>query len=78
MWTFLSFGYIISFGSLVSFTLFLWAAQRVGGQRAGILSCAEPLAAAVFSVLFLNMHFTAMDWFGTALIVSAVVEQSRR
>jgi hypothetical protein len=48
-------------------------AQKIGGAKAGILSCAEPLSSALLSLLLLGITFTLPDWLGTLLILSSVV-----
>ena len=75
--SFLSVGYILFFGSLLTFYLFLMGVQYIGGAKASVLSCAEPLAAAVFSVILLNTSFTGMDWLGTFCITTAVLILAR-
>ncbi len=45
----------------------------IGGPKASILSCAEPLSSALLSLLLLGISFTLPDWLGTLLILSSVV-----
>jgi len=60
-------------GTALTFSLYLKGAQMIGGPKASILSCAEPLSSALLSVLLLGVAFTLPDWLGTLLIVSSVV-----
>jgi drug/metabolite transporter (DMT)-like permease len=69
--------FILLFGSLLSFYLTLKALQMIGAQASSLLSCGEPLAAAVLAVFWLGVHWTAMDWLGGALILATVVLLSR-
>lgn len=69
----LAFFYLIVVGTAVTFSLYLKGAQVIGGPRASILSCAEPLSSALLSLLLLNVIFTVPDWVGTLLIVSSVM-----
>jgi len=69
--------FILLFGSLLSFYLTLKALQMIGAQASSLLSCGEPLAAAVLAVFWLSVHWTAMDWLGGALILATVVLLSR-
>ena len=48
-------------------------AQLIGGPKASILSCAEPLSSALLSLLLLGITFTLPDWLGTLLILSSVI-----
>ena len=69
--------FILLFGTLLAFYLSLRALQIIGAQRSSLLTCAEPLAAAVLAVLWLGVHWTLMDWLGGALILVTVVLLSR-
>jgi carboxylate/amino acid/amine transporter len=69
----LAFFYLIVVGTAITFSLYLKGAQVIGGPRASILSCAEPLSSALLSLLLLNVVFTVPDWVGTLLIVSSVM-----
>lgn len=55
-------------GTSLTFSLYLNGAQKIGGAKAGILSCAEPLSSALLSLLLLGITFTLPDWLGTLLI----------
>ncbi|MBJ3815833.1 EamA family transporter [Shimwellia pseudoproteus] len=68
-----AFLYLIVIGTAVNFTLYLKGAQLIGGQKASILSCAEPLSSALLSVVLLGVSFTVPDWLGTLCIVGSVV-----
>lgn len=73
VYTAVSVFYVIIPGSLVTFYLFLIGVQKIGSQKATILSSAEPLSAALLSIAFLGVSFTAMDWLGTACILVTVI-----
>lgn len=68
-----AFCYLIVVGTAMTFTLYLKGAKLIGGPKASILSCAEPLSSAFLSLLLLSVTFTLPDWAGTLLIVSAVL-----
>lgn len=68
-----AFFYLIVVGTAITFSLYLKGAQAIGGSRASILSCAEPLSSALLSLLLLGLTFTLADWVGTLLIVSSVM-----
>ncbi|SAF12190.1 protein YicL [Enterobacter cloacae] len=69
----LAFFYLVVIGTALTFSLYLKGAQMIGGPKASILSCAEPLSSALLSVILLGVAFTLPDWLGTLLIVSSVV-----
>lgn len=69
----LAFLYLVVIGTSLTFSLYLNGAQQIGGAKAGILSCAEPLSSALLSLLLLGITFTLPDWLGTLLILSSVV-----
>ncbi|MDU7647791.1 MAG: EamA family transporter [Klebsiella michiganensis] len=66
-------GGLVVIGTSLTFSLYLNGAQKIGGAKAGILSCAEPLSSALLSLLLLGITFTLPDWLGTLLILSSVV-----
>src|SRR3712207_8799048 len=45
-------------------------------QKSSLLASAEPLSAALLSVMWLQVPFTAMDWLGSILIVSTIFLRS--
>ncbi|WLI78219.1 EamA family transporter [Kosakonia sp. H02] len=69
----MAFFYLVVIGTALTFSLYLKGAQMIGGSKASILSCAEPLSSALLSVALLGVAFTLPDWLGTLLIVSSVV-----
>ncbi|NYR27016.1 EamA family transporter, partial [Escherichia coli] len=66
----LAFFYLVVIGTSLTFSLYLKGAQLIGGPKASILSCAEPLSSALLSLLLLGITFTLPDWLGTLLILS--------
>lgn len=69
----LAFFYLVVVGTAITFSLYLKGAQMIGGPKASILSCTEPLSSALLSVLLLGVSFTLPDWLGTLCILSSVV-----
>lgn len=65
-------GCSVLFGTLVPFYVYLKAVQLIGGQKASLLTSAEPLSATLLAVLWLGVSFQALDWLGALLIVSTV------
>lgn len=66
------FGIIIFFGTFLAFALYLQGVKDLGPLRASMLGTSEPIAATVFSVLWLGTAFTPADILGFALIIIMV------
>lgn len=64
--------FVVLFGTLIPFYVYLKAVQLIGGQKASLLTSAEPLSATLLAVLWLGVSFQALDWLGALLIVSTV------
>jgi drug/metabolite transporter (DMT)-like permease len=64
--------FILVFGTLLSFYLYLKAVRLIGAQKASLLACAEPFTAAMLAVLWLGVRWTAMDWLGGALVLATI------
>lgn len=71
--TWLAFGYIILFGSVIAFYIFLRSVIIIGAPTASLLCCVEPLAAAAVAVLWLKVPFGGMDWLGTLFVLITIV-----
>jgi drug/metabolite transporter (DMT)-like permease len=71
------FGFVLIFGTLLAFYLFNTALHMIGAQKTILLTCAEPLSAAVLSVWWLNVPFGVMDWLGTICILVTIVLLAR-
>ncbi|HWU54086.1 MAG TPA: EamA family transporter [Rhizomicrobium sp.] len=65
--------FIILFGTLVAFYLYNKALRAIGAQTTSLLTCAEPLSAAVLSVWWLGVSWGGMDWLGTLCILLTIV-----
>ncbi len=70
-------GFILLFGTLLAFYLMLKALSLIGAQKSSLLTCAEPLAAAVLAVWWLQVPWGVWDWLGTALVLATVVLLAR-
>jgi drug/metabolite transporter (DMT)-like permease len=69
----LFFAFILMLGTLAAFYLFNKALRLVGAQTTILLTCAEPLSAAVLAVWWLGVSWGPMDWLGTMLILATIV-----
>ncbi|WP_373522507.1 DMT family transporter [Aquiflexum sp.] len=70
--TWLAFAFIIIFGTVIAFTIFLSSLNIIGAQTASLLCSVEPLSATLAAVFWLNVAFLEMDWLGTFLILITV------
>ncbi|TWR30628.1 EamA family transporter [Mucilaginibacter pallidiroseus] len=64
--------FVVIFGTLIPFYLYLKAVHLIGGQKASLLTSAEPLSATFVSVVLLGISFQLMDWLGALLIIATV------
>jgi drug/metabolite transporter (DMT)-like permease len=65
--------FILLFGTLVAFYLYITALRLIGAQKSSLLTCAEPLSAAGLAVWWLGVSWGGMDWLGTACILATIV-----
>lgn len=72
LYTVLSTLFVVIFGTLIPFYAYLRAVQLIGGQKASLLTSAEPLSATFIAVVWLGISFQAMDWLGALLIIGTV------
>ena len=63
---------VIIIGTVVAFNLYLIGVSLIGPVKAGMVAAIEPVAAAVFSALWLKTTFSAIDIIGFILIISTV------
>ena len=71
--TLLAMCFIVLFGTVCGFYFYLSGVKLVGAGNASVLSCVEPVAATVMSVVWLKVVFQPVDLMGFALVLSAVL-----
>jgi drug/metabolite transporter (DMT)-like permease len=64
--------FILLLGTLIAFYLYITALRLIGAQTSSLLTCAEPLAAAVLAVWWLGAGWSSTDWLGAALILLTI------
>lgn len=64
--------FVILFGTLVAFYLYMLSVKAIGAQSASLLASGEPLSATIISVFWLGVQYGAVEWFGSLLIISTV------
>lgn len=69
---------VILFGTILSYAIYLSGVQLIGAVKGSIIACFEPIAAIIFSILFIGTSFTIFDLFGAFLILFAVVVLNKK
>ncbi|MFN7250269.1 MAG: DMT family transporter [Anaerobacillus sp.] len=69
--------FVIIFGTLLSFICYLESLKYLNATETSLLACAEPLSAAVLSVIWLQVSFGVSEWTGAFCIISTIVILSR-
>lgn len=64
---------VILFGGVIAFFAFGEAVKIIGAQHSSIIITVEPISAAVFAILFLNVSFGMVDWTGSACVMVAIM-----
>lgn len=64
---------MVALGTFLAYLLYLQGVKEAGSMRAGLVGCIEPVAATVFSAVWLGTAVTWADVVGMALIISMVV-----
>ncbi|RHW37444.1 EamA family transporter [Lysinibacillus yapensis] len=73
-----AFLFIVICGTVLAFYCYLESLKYLSASETSLLACAEPLSAAMTSVLFLGVSFGWFDWIGTALILFTIVLLAKR
>ncbi|WP_107942742.1 DMT family transporter [Metasolibacillus fluoroglycofenilyticus] len=64
--------FVIVCGTVIAFYSYLESMKYLTPTETSLLACAEPLSAAVTSVLFLGVAFGWIDWLGTFFILGTI------
>ena len=70
--------YIIVFGTLIPFSLFLAGVLVIGPTKASLISCFEPLSSIILMVVCLGGNLLWIDYVGMACIIITVLLLSLR
>lgn len=74
----LSFAYVVLFGTICSFVLYLGSVAYILPTEASIISAIEPLSSIIFSFLIFHLTFGFWELMGMALIILAVAVVARK
>ena len=64
--------FVVIFGTLIAFSCYLESLKYIEAYEASILGSVEPLSAALLSMMFLDVKFSTIQWFGSILIISTI------
>ena len=64
--------YIIVFGTMAGFSMYMQSVKLIGGVKAGLYACIEPVAATILSVVWMKVQFAPMDLLGFVLILATI------
>lgn len=65
--------FVVLFGTLIAFTLYLESLKHLNPTEASILSSAEPLSAALLSIVWLHQNLGLLQWLGTLCIIATII-----
>ena len=65
-------GFVILFGTLIPFYLYIESLRFISPAEAGVLNSAEPLCAVIVSVVFLHVSFGLFEAIGALCIIATV------
>lgn len=63
-------------GTAMAFALYLQGVSDLGGVRAGLLGCSEPVCATILSAVWLGTEFAVEDIIAFAIIIAMVILMS--
>jgi drug/metabolite transporter (DMT)-like permease len=69
--------FIIIFGTLIPFYCYLESMSYISPSETSTIACAEPLSAALLSIIWLHVTFGLVQWIGTLLIIITIILISR-
>ncbi|WP_456278369.1 EamA family transporter [Bacillus sp. AK128] len=69
--------FIIIFGTIIPFYCYLESMNYISPSETSTLACAEPLSAAIVSIIWLHVTFGWVQWIGTLLIIITILLISR-
>jgi drug/metabolite transporter (DMT)-like permease len=65
--------FVIVFGTILAFGLYVSGLQNLSATETGVASSAEPIMSAIAAYAFLGVVLTPTQYFGGAIMISAVV-----
>lgn len=69
---------LVVIGTIISFTIYLQGVSLIGAVRGSIIACFEPIAAMMFSNIFIGTKFSFYDILGALIILMSVLILNRK
>lgn len=76
--TWLLVSFVVIFGTLIAFYVYIASLQYISATEASVLSCGEPLSATIITVAFLHVHFGWAALLGGLSILVTVTIMARQ
>jgi drug/metabolite transporter (DMT)-like permease len=76
--TWLLVSFVVVFGTLIAFYVYIASLQYISASEASVLSCGEPLSATIITVAFLHVHFGWAALLGGLSILVTVTIMARK
>lgn len=69
---------VIIIGTILSFSIYLQGVQYIGAVKGSVIACFEPIAAILFSFIFIGTKFHFYDLIGTIIILFSVIVLNKK
>ena len=71
--TFAAVAFIILFGTMAGFSMYLTGVKMIGSVKASLVSCVEPVASMVLTAVWMKVSFTTPDLRGTLFVIATII-----
>ena len=71
--TFMALAFIILFGTMAGFSMYLTGVKMIGSVKASLFSCVEPVASMVLTAVWMKVSFTTSDLIGTLFVIATII-----
>lgn len=71
--TFTAFTFIILFGTMAGFSMYMTGVKMIGSVKASLYSCVEPVASMVLTAVWMKVNFTTPDLIGTVFVIATII-----
>ena len=71
--TFTALTFIILFGTMAGFSMYMTGVKMIGSVKASLYSCGEPGASMVLTAVWMKVSFTTPDLIGTAFVIATII-----
>ena len=71
--TFTALTFIILFGTMAGFSMYMTGVKMIGSVRASLYSCVEPVASMVLTAVWMKVSFTTPDLIGTVFVIATII-----